>query len=176
MVMYKKVYDPSATSRRLNVIVRHPDTLAGLSEIPYRQEAPLIDYILQEWMQRQAEGKSVQEAVSDGTLLRNIEAALYQAKKGRVGQSPAAPQIHQLPEQPRPAAVSVSSRPELVSAPLTVAAASASSAKNETQGVTHHETLREAAHETMSDAQGIDEEPPAPPPGIADRLSGMFDT
>lgn len=110
MVMYKKVYDPGATSRRLNVIVRHPDTLAGLSEIPYRQEAVLIDLILQEWMQRQAEGKSVQDAVSDGTLARNIEAALHQAKKERVG-STVPVQASSPPSPVRPASTAVSSQP-----------------------------------------------------------------
>lgn len=83
MVTYRKVYDPGETSRRLNLIVRLPETLAGLSETPYRQEALLIDHILRQWVLSQIGAKSLDQAVEDGTLRTHIGRALDQAKEDR---------------------------------------------------------------------------------------------
>lgn len=170
MVMYKKVYDPGTTSRRLNVIVRNPDTLAGLAEIPYRQEATLIDFILHEWMLQHSEGKSVQEAINDGTLTRNIEETLHLAKKGRAGRT--VPALSPAPSaQNSSAAVPVSRQPE----PARIEQAPFAPVRSETPSVTLHETQDETLHETPRNAPGHGDEPPPPPSDIADRLNGMFD-
>jgi len=82
MVQIRKFYDPRETTRRLNVNIRHPETLAGLAVVPYRQESKLIDYILQQWMIASTDGKPLDEAIEDGTLFKHIEQALHLAKEG----------------------------------------------------------------------------------------------
>lgn len=188
MVMYKKVFEPGETSRRLNVIVRLPETLTGLAEIPYRQEALLIDYILQQWMLSQTNGKPIGEASADGTLRKKIESALYRARESREG-APALASGH--PIGALPGASEGDSR--AVNHPV---------AQRETVDETYRETKNEThreqelgrvdAHPPLSQRDGLtstaegephsgdgdhqDGEPPAPPVGIAARLNGMFDT
>jgi len=191
MVTYRKVYDPGETSRRLNLIVRLPETLAGLSEAPYRQEALLIDHILQQWVISQIGSKPLEQAIQDGTLRSSIEQALDQAKKGRANRAPSHASSRHPPASASNSGVglahhSPAPQPETVTVtPVT---------PPETQPVIAPETPQPDAvtappaarqpdpqapqiEETpqAEPAKQTDDDPPPPPAGVANRLNSMFE-
>ncbi|MFT0546946.1 hypothetical protein ACMHYO_11460 [Allopusillimonas ginsengisoli] len=204
MVQIRKFYDPRETTRRLNVNIRHPETLAGLAVVPYRQESKLIDYILQQWMIASTDGKPLEEAIEDGTLFKHIEQALHLAKEG-AGQGGAPASVAPAPpgtsrSKPEPMRHATSDVGGSASASMSRPAASPTPStapehetatetetpdtKPETGAETKHETpaaaVSASADEVNEPAEngaksGDDDDVPPPPPALAAKLGGMFD-
>lgn len=203
MVTYRKVFDPEETCRRLNLIVRLPETLAGLAEVPYRQEALFIDHILRQWILAQAKGKSVSQSIEDGSLREIIEQTLDRAKEDRLtaatpptgpgkvtqrSRTAVVPSISSKtgnkPTSERQETVTVTVTPEIkpVTLPVTtpVMEPVTDQAKRQQASVTvaaetRAPTRKQADQEQIQTNSPNEEEAPAPPPDVANRLSNMFD-